>query len=328
MRIVVTGSIATDHLMTFGGKFTDSIVEGQLEKLSVSFLVNDLNIHRGGVAGNIAFGLGCLGEQPVLVGAVGEDFADYDAWLTRHGVDTESVHVVEDLHTARFICTTDEVGNQISSFYPGAMSRSRDIELEPVIQRIGGADLVVISPDDPEAMTRHTEQCRQLGVAFAADPSQQLTSMEPDRVRDLIEGADYLFTNEYEASLVERRTGWSQQEIDDKVRVRVTTLADKGSRIVAEGGEPIEVEAAPITSLVDPTGVGDAFRSGFLAGVGWGLPWRECAEVGSVVAAFVIETTGTQEHSVNPDVMLDRLREVYGDESAGVVAAAIASATT
>src|SRR5690349_4941181 len=173
MPLLIAGSIATDHLMTFEGKFSDSLVVEQLDKLSVSFLVNDLEIRRGGVAANICFGLGQLGLDPVLVGAVGEDFADYRSWLERHGVDTESVHVSEYRHTARFLCTTDEAHNQIASFYPGAMTEARDIELAPIAARVGGLDLVVVGPNDPEAMLRHTDECRARGYRFAADPSQQ-----------------------------------------------------------------------------------------------------------------------------------------------------------
>jgi adenosine kinase len=200
MRIVVTGSIATDHLMTFPGRFADSIVLDKLDKISLSFLVDELEVRRGGVAANIAFGMGVLGLSPILVGAVGPDFADYRSWLQRHGVDTESVHVSEVRHTARFVCTTDEHANQIATFYAGAMQEARDIELGPVVERVGNVDLVLIGANDPEAMLRHTEECRYRRIPFAADPSQQLARMHGDEIRHLVEGAAYLFTNEYEVS--------------------------------------------------------------------------------------------------------------------------------
>ena len=220
MRIVVTGSIATDHLMTFPGRFSDSIVIDKLEKISLSFLVDELEVRRGGVAANIAFGMGVLGLNPILVGAVGPDFADYRSWLNRHGVDTESVHVSEVRHTARFVCTTDEHANQIATFYAGAMQEARDIELGPIIERVGGIDLVLIGANDPEAMLRHTEECRYRRIPFAADPSQQLARMHGDEIRLLIDGAAYLFTNEYEAALTEHKTGWSA----DEVLARLTDL--------------------------------------------------------------------------------------------------------
>ena len=170
MAVFITGSIATDHLMTFPGRFADSFVEGKLDKVSLSFLVDELEVRRGGVAPNIAFGMGCLGHRPVLVGAVGPDFADYESWLQRHGVDTRGVHVSSTRHTARFICTTDQEQNQIASFYPGAMSEARNIELKPIVDVVGVPDVVLIGANDPEAMTRHTEECRFRGYPFAADP--------------------------------------------------------------------------------------------------------------------------------------------------------------
>ncbi len=267
LRTVVTGSIATDHLMTFPGRFSDSIVVDKVDAISLSFLVDELEIRRGGVAANIAFGMGILGLHPVLVGAVGPDFADYRSWLERHGVDTESVHVSDVRHTARFVCTTDEQANQIASFYAGAMSEAREIELGPVLDRVGAVGLVLIGANDPEAMVRHTEECRFRGVPFAADPSQQLARMHGDQIRLLIDGAAYLFTNEYEAALTEQKTGWSSEEILRRVGTRVTTLGPKGVRVERLGEPAIEVGTPQETHRADPTGVGDAFRAGFLAGL-------------------------------------------------------------
>ena len=237
MRIAVTGSIATDHLMTYPGRFSESLVADRLDKVSLSFLVEDLDIRRGGVAANICFAMGALGLTPSLVGAVGRDFDDYRSWLERHGVDTGSVHVSELRHTARFLCTTDADHNQIASFYPGAMSEARDIELAPVAARLGDLDLVVVGANDPEAMIRHTDECRTRRIPFAADPSQQLARMEREEIRRLVDGAAYLFTNEYEAGLTEQKTGWSAEQILERVAVRVTTHGAKGS-IVERRGEP------------------------------------------------------------------------------------------
>src|ERR1700742_1938690 len=207
MKIAVTGSIATDHLMHFPGRFAEQLIADQLHKVSLSFLVDDLVVRRGGVASNIAYGMGKLGLRPMLVGAVGADFADYRSWLERHGVDCDSVYVSEVAHTARFVCTTDDDLNQIASFYAGAMSEARNISIAPVAERVGGVDLVLISPNDPAAMARHTRECRELGYPFAADPSQQLARMSGDEVRDLIDGGAYLLTNEYEKDLLESKTG-------------------------------------------------------------------------------------------------------------------------
>jgi adenosine kinase len=326
MRIVITGSIATDHLMTFPGRFADSIVLDKRDKISLSFLVDELEIRRGGVAANIAFGMGVLGENPILVGAVGPDFADYRSWLTRHGVDTESVHVSEVRHTARFVCTTDEHANQIATFYAGAMQEARDIELGPVVERVGNVDLVLIGANDPEAMMRHTEECRYRRIPFAADPSQQLARMHGDEIRLLVDGAAYLFTNEYEAALTEQKTGWSSDEILDRVGTRVTTLGPNGVRIERRGEAMIQVPTPKETHKADPTGVGDAFRAGFLASLAWGLPLQRCAQVGSLLATHVIESIGTQEYELARRSFLLRIREAYGDQAAEEIGAHISLA--
>jgi adenosine kinase len=312
VKLCVTGSIATDHLMTFSGRFGDSMIASELDHLSVSFLVEDLQIRRGGVGANIAFSLGVLGLSPLLVGAVGQDFEDYRSWLVRHGVDVEFIHESIVHHTARFVCTTDSESNQIASFYPGAMAEARGIELGPIIAKVGPLDLVVVSPNDPAAMLRHTDECRDRRIPFAADPSQQLAFMDGEDIKSLVDGAAYLFTNEYEAALIEKKTQWSPQDILDRVGVRVTTRGAKGSFIEADGQPVVEVPAVPISGVVDPTGVGDGFRSGYLAALAWGLEPQRCAQVGSTVAALVIETTGPQDYELVPDEFLSRLRDAYG----------------
>jgi adenosine kinase len=321
VRIAVTGSIATDHLMTFPGRFADQLVADQLHTVSLSFLVDTLDVRRGGVAPNICFGMGVLGLRPILVGAAGSDFAEYRAWLDRHGVDTASVRISEVLHTARFVCTTDTDHNQIASFYTGAMSEARQIELQPVADRVGGLDLVLIGADDPEAMIRHTQECRSRGIPFAADPSQQLARMEGEDIRLLVEGATYLFTNEYEKALIESKTGWTGDEILAKVGTRITTLGAHGVRIERTGLPVIEVGCAEEEAKVDPTGVGDAFRAGFLAGLEWELSLERSAQLGCMLATLVIETLGTQEYELRRGHFMDRFTKAYGDEAAAEVRA-------
>lgn len=316
VNIAVTGSIATDHLMRFSGRFADSLVVDQLNKLSLSFLAEELNIRRGGIAANISFGMARLGLSPVLVGAVGEDFADYRSWLERHGVDCESVHVSEVRHTARFVCTTDDDDAQIATFYAGAMSEARDIELKPVADRLGGLDLVVISPNDPEAMLRHTDEARSRGYPFAADPSQQLARMDGAGIRRLVDGAAYLFCNEYEAALLEQKTGWSGAELCSRVDVRVTTLGRQGSLIERSGEPAIRVPALSDIDTADPTGIGDAYRAGFLAAAAWKLPLDRAAQLGSLLAAYVLETIGTQEYEFGTGGVLRRMAQAYGDNAA------------
>jgi adenosine kinase len=316
MKIVVTGSIATDHLMNFPGRFADQLLADHLHKVSLSFLVDDLVVRRGGVAPNIAFGMARLGLRPVLVGAVGADFADYRSWLERHGVDCDSVHVSEVAHTARFVCTTDLDLNQIASFYAGAMSEARNIELAPVAARVGGIDLVLVSANDPEAMVRHSEECRSRGFAFAADPSQQLARMDGGDIDKLIDGAEYLLTNDYEKSLLESKVGMTAEQVLDRVRVRVTTLGSRGVDITGNGFEPIHVPVVPGVVAVDPTGVGDGFRGGFFAALSWGLGLERAAQVGSLLAAYVLEAIGPQEYDLRADGFVKRLGEAYGDEAA------------
>jgi adenosine kinase len=316
MKIAVTGSIATDHLMHFPGKFADQLIADQLHKVSLSFLVDDLVVRRGGVASNIAFGMGQLGLHPLLVGAVGVDFADYRSWLERHGVDCSSVRISETRHTARFVCTTDTTMAQFASFYPGAMSEARLVELKPIVDRVGDPTFVLIAADDPEGMVRHTAECRQRGYPFIADPSQQLAFSDGELIRDLIDGAAYLFSNEYESHMIEAKTGWSAEEILDRVGVQVTTLGKDGVKIQQRGAADIVLPAAKDVHAIEPTGVGDAFRAGFLAALEWGLGHDRAAEVGCVLAAYVVETVGTQEYSFSPSEFVKRIEDSYGVDAA------------
>ncbi len=325
MRIAVTGSIATDHLMQFPGRFADQLIPDQLHQVSLSFLVDRLEVRRGGIAANICFGLAALGQRPLLVGAVGADFDDYRSWLEAHGVDTSPVYVSLSQHTARFLCTTDADHNQIASFYAGAMSEARLIELTSVAERFGPLDLVVISPDDPEAMLRHTEECRQGGYPFVADPSQQVARMEGPEIRQLISGAALLFTNEYEKALVENKTGWSDAEVLAQVGVRITTLGANGAIIERADQPPITVAAVPEIERADPTGVGDGFRAGFLAGLAWGVSLERCAQIGSLLATYVLETVGTQEYEVKPADFHDRFSRTFGEVAASEIDPILAS---
>jgi adenosine kinase len=319
VRIAVAGSIATDHLMSFEGRFAEQIIPEQIQQLSLSFLIDELDVRRGGVAANICFGLGGFGLNPVLVGAAGEDFEDYRAWLDRHGVDTSAVRISEIRHTARFVCTTDRDQNQIASFYAGAMAEARNIEIQPIADRLGGLDLVLIGADDPAAMVRHSEECRTRGIPFAADPSQQLARMEGPQVRGLIEGASFLFSNEYEKALAEQKTEWSDAEILSKVGTRITTLGPKGARIDREGEPSIQVPAAAVDELVDPTGMGDAFRAGFLAAHSWGLSLERAAQVGNATAVHCLEADGPQEYTLTAASLLERVERSYGSEAADEV---------
>jgi adenosine kinase len=318
MRIAVTGSIATDHLMTFPGKFAEQLLADKLDKISLSFLVDELEIRRGGVAANISFGLGCLGLTPMLVGSVGRDFAEYRGWLDAHGVDTSWVRESAVHQTARFVCTTDADQNQIASFYPGAMGEDADLDISALA---GQADLVLIGAGNPAAMLSLTSQCRALGIPFAADTSQQLATLDGDQIRELVAGAAYLFSNDYEASLTEHKTGWSAAELIGNVGVRVTTLGADGARVDVAGEEPVFAGPVKNVTPVEPTGSGDAFRAGFLAAVAWGLSRERAAQLGNLVAVQALEVAGPQEYGLVAADLTARCAGSYGQDAASELAA-------
>ncbi|GAB3768999.1 carbohydrate kinase family protein [Microlunatus parietis] len=329
MQIAVTGSIATDHLMQFPGRFTDSLVDGKLEKVSLSFLADQLDIHRGGVAANICFTLGRLGMTPILVGAVGADFdTDYRPWLEQHGVDTKSVYVSSTHHTARFVCTTDQAQNQIATFYAGAMMEAGRIELKPIADRVGRLDLVVIAPNDPAAMLSHTDECRANGYPFAADVSQQLALMEGDGIRSLVADAAYLFTNQYESELLMQKTGWTKAEILSRVGRWVITRAADGVTIESATEPTLTVPAVPVTQVADPTGGGDAFRAGFLWSLHRGFGLERAAQVGCGTAALVLEAIGPQEYALVPDAFAARIGQAYGEQAAQDIRANLGAPAT
>jgi adenosine kinase len=297
--------------MHFPGRFVDSLVLDQLDRLSLSFLVDEMVIRPGGVAGNIAYALGVLGQRPLLVGAVGADFGEYRARLEANGVDCSAVLVCEDVNTARFVCTTDDDMRQLASFYTGAMARSREISLAPLAGRV---DLVLIGANDPAAMLRHTDECRELGIPFAADPSQQLARMDGPEIRRLVDGARYLLTNDYEWELLLQKTGWTEADVAQRVEIRITTHGEKGVEIY--GADTLKVGVVPETGKVDPTGVGDAFRAGFLAAVSGGLSLERAAQLGSLIAVQVLETDGPQEWTWDRARALERLHDAYGPAAA------------
>ncbi|MEW2270295.1 carbohydrate kinase family protein [Streptomyces sp. SID685] len=307
MHIAVTGSIATDHLMVYPGRFADQLIRGSLDKVSLSFLADELEIRRGGVAANIAYGLARLGLRPILVGAAGRDFAEYRERLEAAGVDADSVLISRTRHTARFVCTTDADQNQIATFYAGAMSEARELRLAPVAERVGGLDLVVIAPDDPEAMLRHTDECRALGFSFAADPSQQLARLDRRATRRLLAGAEFLLTNEYEAELLKQRSGWTEAQVLSRLGTWITTRGAEGVRIARAGAEPLAVPAVTADRVVDPTGVGDAFRAGFFAGHSRGWPMTHAVRLGCALATEVLGAVGSQEYDVSATELMRRV---------------------
>jgi adenosine kinase len=309
--------------MRFPGKFSEQLLADHLQKVSLSFLVDDLVIHRGGVAGNMAFAIGALGGDVALVGAAGQDFAEYRAWLEGANVDCGNVLISESAYTARFVCTTDEDMAQIASFYPGAMSEARNISLADLVDRIGKPELVIVGANDPEAMFLHTEECRKLGLAFAADPSQQLARLSGEEIRKLINGATYLFTNDYEWDLLLQKSGWSEAQVMSQIGMRVTTLGAKGVDLVSSDGTFVHVGVVPEKHQADPTGIGDAFRAGFLTGRSAGLSLERSAQLASLVAVLVLEATGPQEWTWDAAEAVQRLSDAYGAEAGAEIGKAL-----
>ncbi|MFI9604708.1 carbohydrate kinase family protein [Streptomyces sp. NPDC052043] len=319
MRLAVTGSIATDHLMVFPGRFAEQLIEEHLDRVSLSFLADRLDVRRGGVAANIAFGLGRLGLDPLLVGAAGLDFAEYGSWLRANGVDTSEVRVSETLHTARFVCTTDMDQNQIATFYTGAMAEAPLIDLAAIAARVKDPALVLVGADDPDAMLRHTAAAHSVGIPVAADPSQQLARLDREQARQLVGGARWLFTNEYESALLQERTGWSENDLLDRVGTWITTLAGDGVSLAGRGAPRLVVPAVATESVADPTGAGDAFRAGFLAGVAWQWPQERAAQLGCAMATTVLESVGTQEYKLLASDLIARIGQTYGDDAARAI---------
>lgn len=319
MRIAVTGSIATDHLMVFPGRFAEQLLSEQLDHISLSFLADRLEVRKGGVAANIAFGLGLLRLDPILVGAAGIDFPEYETWLRANGVDTSSVQVSDSLHTARFVCTTDADHNQIATFYAGAMAEAPRIDLAAITARTGKPALVLIGADDPQAMVRHTATAHCLGIPVAADPSQQLARLDRQQARQQADQARWLFTNEYEAALLLERTGWTQQRLLSHVGTWITTLGEGGVSLARYGAPTLHIPAVPTDKILDPTGAGDAFRSGYLAGMAWQWAPEQAAQFGCALATTVLESVGTQEYKLLPSDLITRIEQTYGNTAARAI---------
>lgn len=326
MRIAVSGSIADDYLLTFPGRFAEMIIADQIDRLSLSFLADELTHHRGGIGANITYGMGVLGARPLLIGSVGRDFDDgYRAWLEASGVDCSGVYI-SDKGTARFMCTTDSVQSQIATFYAGAMGDSHLIVLPAVVEAAGGVDLLVVSPANPEGMVRHTAEAHEMGIPVMADPSQQLARLEGEDVRTLVEGAAYLVCNDYERTLITNKTGWTQSQLLARVGVLVTTHGAKGVSIEQAGRTGAVVTAVPPTEgvAIEPTGAGDAFRAGFLAGLHVGLAHERAAMLGCAIATTALETAGPQDYVVKPTDLEVRLASTYGHDAGDRIMAALA----
>jgi len=315
-RVVVTGSVAFDYLMTFPGRFTEHLIPDRMSRLSVSFLVDEMRRVPGGCGPNIAYGLSLLGERAVLLAAAGRDAAEYKEHLAREGVDVSNLHLEPDLFTASFFVSTDLDQNQLASFYTGAMSRARRLSIRSLDP--DSVAFVVISPNDPPAMAQYAEDCRRLSIPFLYDPSQQVTRLTGTEMKEGFRGAAILIVNDYEFGILTQKTGLGGDALAESVPTLIITHGPDGSTIHTkdEKGERVEHEipAARVEGeAVDPTGVGDMYRAGFLRGLRIGAPWPVAGRIGSVAAVFGLEALGPQPPRYSPADFAARYVRNYGD---------------
>ncbi len=309
MDILITGSVAYDYLMTFPGVFKEQILPERLDKISLSFLVDSMSKQRGGIAPNIAYTMALLGQRPRVMATVGEDFSEYRTWLDKVGVDTSLMEVVSGQFTASFFATTDRLNAQIATFYPGAMgfaSKQTLVGIKPV------PDLVIVSPNSPDAMTKFATESRNLSIPYLYDPSQQILRLQGSELACDMEGAKFLFVNEYEFDLVSKKTGWDMSQILKHVQVVVVTRGKDGATVYTQEKEQY-IPTVPERQVIDPTGVGDAFRGGFLTGFAHGWDWVLCGQLGALAAVYCLENKGPQGHSYTRSEFIKRFREHFNN---------------
>jgi len=310
MSVLITGSIAYDYIMQFPGFFQEHILPEKIANLSVSFLVDSMKKQRGGVATNIAYNLALLGERPRIMATVGQDFADYRKWLEENNVDTSAIVEISDDFTASFFVSTDGKQNQIAMFYTGAMAHAHKLSFK---QHARGdtIDLVVISPNDPRAMVQYVRECKELGLAYVYDPSQQIIRLSGEELADGVRGSAMTIVNEYEFEMLKNKTGWSDAQVTAQTQVLIVTLGEKGSHIRAEG-QSFSVPSVPARRQADPTGVGDAYRAGVIKGYLKKLAWETIGRLGSLAATYALEEYGTQNHRYDLPAFTARFREAFG----------------
>ena len=309
MRFLLTGSVAFDYLMKFPGKFKEQLLPECFESISLSFLVESMVRLRGGIAPNIAYTMALLGEKPQIMATVGEDFAEYRSWLEGRGIVTDTMRVIPGDFTASFFATTDQESAQLASFYPGAMAKASMQSISDAGYR---PDLVVVSPNDPKAMAKFAAESKAMSIPYLYDPSQQVARLSgEDLARDL-SGAKFLFCNEYEYELIKFKTGFSQDDILERVEYLVVTRGKNGANLYSITENHL-IPTVPEDSIVDPTGVGDAFRGGFLAGYSHGWDLVLCGQIGALAAVYCLEKNGPQGHAFEMSDFIVRFRNHFND---------------
>ena len=310
MRIIVTGSLAYDYIMNFPGKFSDHILPDKVHMLTVSFLVDSMKKMRGGTAGNIAYTLALLGAKTAVVSAAGQDFSEYREAMQSKGIDTRGINVVNNEFTASCFINTDQSNNQIVAFYPGAVVHARDVTLASLGLEKG--DWVIISPTDPESMSRHTAECKKAGVSYIFDPGKQVPRLDKAQILAGLDGCAAFVGNDYEFGMMARATGLTEAQLFEMAPITVMTRGEEGSRILVRGKAPIEIPVARPTAVVDPTGAGDAYLGALAFGLAKGLPHEITGRVAALAATYAIELKGCQEHSYSMDEFKRRYREIFG----------------
>jgi len=310
MNIYISGSLAYDRIMDFPGSFSDYILPDKIHVLNVCFNVTSLTEKFGGTAGNVAYSLGLLGEQPVIIATIGKDYAPYFTWLKQNGLAIGGIEIVPDEFTAGAYITTDKSDNQITGFNPGAMKTPTRFDLSAVDP---GDSIMLIAPGNLEDMMGYASQCREKGIPFICDPGQSLTLWTGEQLRDWIRGSMLLITNDYELEVIMKMTGLSRSRLLGLTAMIITTLGDKGSRISADGRD-IPVPAAKVSAILDPTGAGDAYRAGLLRGLSLQHDMEKAAKMGAVAAAYAVEKYGTQEHHFTAEGFRRRFQENFGEE--------------
>ena len=306
--ITVTGSLAFDNIMDYPGKFSDHIMPDKIHQINLSFLVTTLKKQKGGTAGNIAYNLALLQIPVSIVGMAGIDFSEYAKFLHESGIDTSNIQTAENNLTSSAFIMTDKTDNQITAFYPGAMEYANRLSLEKI-----KTDFVVVSPNNPQAMIRFCSECQESHIPYMFDPGMQLPALNTGDLKNMLNGATILIGNDYEISLLKEKLSLDEEALLNQVEILITTLGEIGS-LVQTKDQNLQISAGKVTNVVDPTGAGDAYRAGFLAGFLKNLDLKVCGQMGSIASCYAVEKYGTTSHTFSLEEFKERYKESFGED--------------